>query len=60
MSSDPLKEFEQLKTEVEEVKVKKLAWEREKQRLETEFEELKKKIKDDYGVELSEFGNAIK
>lgn len=58
--SDPVKEFEKLKAEIEEVKVKKLSWEREKQRLETEFEELKEKIKNDYGVELGEFGNAIK
>lgn len=55
-----IQEFEKLKSEVEELKLKKLSDEREKERLEGELEDLKKTIKDTYGVEIEDFENAIR
>lgn len=57
--SNSIQEFEKLKSEVEELKLKKLSDEREKERLEGELEDLKKTIKDTYGVEIGDFENAI-
>ncbi len=51
--------FEQLKTRVDAVRVKKMAAEAEAQRLSGELEEAKKAIKDTYGVEITDFAAAI-
>ena len=51
--------FEQLKMRVDAVRVKKMAAEAEAQRLSGELEEAKKAIKDAYGVEITDFAEAI-
>ena len=59
MTEDRISKFEQLKSEIEELKIKKISNEREKERLEKELEDQKRKIKDMYGVEIEDFENAI-
>ena len=56
--SNSVQEFENLKSEIEELKVKRLSDVREKERLEKELEDLKKTIKESYGVEIEDFENA--
>ena len=58
--SNSVQEFENPKSEIEELKVKRLSDVREKERLEKELEDLKKTIKESYGVEIEDFENAIK
>lgn len=52
-------EYGKLRKSIDELKIKSLAAKREKERLEAEFEELKSKIKEEYGVELEDFEKAI-
>lgn len=59
MSENESKEFEQLTARMKELEVNSRAWQREYERVKQEFDELKEKIKNDYGVELSEFDNSI-
>lgn len=59
MADDPVKEYETLKNEIEELKLKRLSDLREKERLEQEFEALKLEIKSIYGVEIEDFEKAI-
>ena len=57
--SDESREFERATARMKELEVNIRAWQREHERLKQEFDELKEKIKNDYGVELSEFDNFI-
>lgn len=59
MADDPVKEYENIKDEIEELKLKRLSDLREKERLEQEFEALKAEIKSIYGVEIEDFEKAI-
>ena len=59
MADDPIKEYENIKDEIEELKLKRLSDLREKERLEQEFEALKAEIKSIYGVEIEDFEKAI-
>ncbi len=59
MSDDPVKEFEALQSEIEELKVKRLSDLREKERLEKEFEDLKKQIREAFGTDIEDFEQAI-
>ena len=56
---DPIKEFEGLKKNIDELRVRRMSDLKEKERLEKEFEELKAKIKELYGVEITDFAKAI-
>jgi len=51
--------FESLKKRVDSIKVKRLAAEAEVKRLTDELEKSKKEIKDTYGVEITDFAQAI-
>ena len=51
--------FESLKQRVDSIKVKRLAAEAEAKRLSDELEKSKKEIKDTYGVEITDFAQAI-
>lgn len=51
--------FESLKQRVDSIKVKRLAAEAEAKRLSEELEKSKKEIKDTYGVEITDFAQAI-
>ena len=51
--------FESLKQKVDSIKVKRLAAEAEAKRLSEELEKSKKEIKDTYGVEITDFAQAI-
>ena len=51
--------FETLKKKVDSIKVKKLAAESEAKRLSDELEKCKAEIKESYGVEITDFANAI-
>lgn len=51
--------FESLKKRVDSIKVKRLAAEAEVKRLTDELEKSKKEIKDTYGVEITNFAQAI-
>lgn len=55
-----IEEFEQLKKEVEELRIRRMTDLREKERLEAEFEALKGEIKEKYGCEISDFEGAIR
>lgn len=55
----PVEEFESLKATIDELKVRQLSAQREKERLEKELEELKTRIKEEYGVEITDFEKAI-
>ena len=59
MDEDRVKKFEQLKSDIEELKIKRLSNEREKERLEKELEDQKKKVKEIYGVAIEDFEKAI-
>ena len=59
MDDDRVKKFEQLKSDIEELKIKRLSNEREKERLEKELEDQKKKVKEIYGVAIEDFEKAI-
>ena len=59
MDDDSIREFEELKKQIEELKVRRLGELREKERLESELAELKAKIKEVYGVEIEDFDAAI-
>lgn len=56
---DSVAEFERLKGEVEDLRVKRLAAVREQERLEGELAEIRNEIKEAYGVELEDFDSAI-
>lgn len=60
MNESSIQEFESLKKEIEDLKVKQLSNEMEKARLEKELEAQKAKIKEIYGVEIEDFEKAIK
>ena len=60
MTQDVVKRFEELTAEIEEIRITKASWDREKKDLEAEFEELKAKVKEEYGVSLEDFDGAIK
>lgn len=51
--------FESLKQRVDSIKVKRLAAEAEAKRLSEELEKSKKEINDTYGVEITDFAQAI-
>ena len=57
--SSPVEEFETLKGEIDDLKVRQMAAQREKERLEKELEELKTRVKEEYGVEIEDFEKAI-
>lgn len=59
MDENPVQEYESLKSQIDELKVKRLSDLREKERLEAEFEDLKAEILKVYGVKIEDFEKAI-
>lgn len=57
--NDAIKEFDGLKSTIDEFKIQRKSDEREINTLEETFEALKKEIKDTYGVEITDFESAI-
>lgn len=53
------KEFEILKQEIEDIKVRMIAYNREKERLQSEVQELEKKIKDQFGIDPTLFESEL-
>ena len=56
---DALAEYELLKGSIDELKVQLVSDRREKERLEAEFEELKARIKSEFGCELPDFEKTL-
>jgi hypothetical protein len=54
-----IEKFENLKKKIDNLNIKKMASESEYNRLNEELNNIKKDIKDVYGVEIEEFANAI-
>jgi len=54
-----VEEFESLKAELEELRVKQIADSRERDRLKQEFDGMVASIRDEYGIEVEDFENAI-
>ena len=58
--TDSEKEFEFLKKEIDDLKVRKISDERERDRLEKEINEIKEQIKTEYGIEIDLFEDTMK
>lgn len=53
-------EFESLKKEIDDLKLRKISDERERQRLEKQINEIKEQIKNEYGIEPDVFEETMK
>lgn len=54
-----VEEFESLKKTIDDLRVRQLSDQREKERLEGELEQIKIDIRSEYGVEIEDFEKAI-
>lgn len=58
--SNLMDSFQNLKKEIEDLKVKKISDQREKSRLEEELDEIKDQVKREFGVNIEDLDSEIK